>query len=101
MLFGKYLKLCREKYHLTQEKLVEHCYSFHDDFNGLDIGTLSRWERGITSPSIDKQIKMVEIFQRYDNSVIPHFNTLSVSDVEKELCATEVQNLISNSKIMY
>ena len=98
MLFGKYLKICRERYHLTQEELVYRCYSYDDDFQGLDVGTLSRWERGITNPSVDKQIKITKLLQRYENSVFPYLKTYEAREIETELCQVGVKNLIGNSK---
>ena len=97
-MFGKYLKICRERYHLTQEELVSKCYSYDEDFNGLDIGTLSRWERGITSPSVDKQIKITKLLQYYENSIFPYLNTFDIHEIEEELCQVGVKNLIGNSK---
>lgn len=98
MLFGKYLKLCREKYNLTQEELVQECYSYSDDFNGLDIGTVSRWERSITNPSVDKQIKITKLLQRYEDVIFPYFSTYDIFALENELCKSGVKNLIGNSK---
>ncbi len=98
MLFGKYLKLCREKYHLTQEELVHKCYNYNEDFHGLDVGTLSRWERGITNPSVDKQIKITKLLQGYEECIFPYFSTYDIYELEAELCSVGVQNLIGNSK---
>jgi len=98
LLFGKYIKHCRDKYHLTQEELVNKCYNFDLEFIGLDIGTLSRWERGITSPNVDKQIKIVKLLQSYENCVFPYFNSYDISELEHEFSKTGVQNLIGNSK---
>lgn len=98
MLFGKYLKLCRDKYRLTQEDLVQQCYRYDDSFNGLDIGTISRWERGITNPSFEKQIKITKFFQRYENRVLPYFESFSTEDIEKKINKQSIINLIGNSK---
>ena len=98
MIFGIYLKLCREKYNLTQEELVHKCYNYHEDFEGLDVGTLSRWERGITNPSVDKQIKLTKILRKYDNHIFPYINTYSRDEVEHELSVKSINSLIGNSK---
>lgn len=43
MKFNDYLKACRTRYDLTQERLVQELYAYDDAFAGLDVRTLSRW----------------------------------------------------------
>jgi len=96
--FNNYLKSCRERYELTQEQLVQKLYNTHDVFEGLDVNTYSRWERGSTKPSMDKQIKIVSLFSTLSNTVLSCFNTMQKEDVETELCKMGVHNLIGYSK---
>lgn len=44
---------------LTQQKLLELLVDYDDAFEKLDLNTLSRWERGVTTPPIAKQILIV------------------------------------------
>ncbi len=98
MRFNEYLKSCRERYHLTQEQLVQELYNTDDSFQGLDVGTLSRWERGMTRPSIRRQIEIVRHFQHYSKNVFPCFDGLSHDDIEAELCKAGAHNLLAGNK---
>lgn len=98
MLFGKYLKICREHSHLTQEELVSKCYNYDKSFAGLDVGTLSRWERGVSKPSVDKQLKITKIFQSYSKTLLPYFDIYSFEDIQTQLSSINALNLIGNSK---
>lgn len=94
--FNTYLKTCRERYNLTQEQLVQELYNSDDEFLGLNTGTLSRWERGATHPSVSKQVSIVKILQKYSTHLFPCF--YGQNNIEDELCRVGVSNLIGNSK---
>jgi transcriptional regulator with XRE-family HTH domain len=96
--FNIYLKHCRERYHLTQEQLVQELYNSDKIFEGLDVSTISRWERAITRPSIQKQIKIVSLFSSFSDSVLSCFNDMNKEDVEDKLCKIGVKNIIGSSK---
>lgn len=98
MLFNEYLKKCREKYGFTQEELVQELYSFSEVFEGLDVTTLSRWERNITRPNIDKQIGILKFLQTKSASILSCFENLEKGDIEEQLCKLGVKNLIGSSK---
>lgn len=98
MLFNEYLKKCREKYIFTQEELVNKLYSFDDVFQGLDVSTLSRWERNITKPNIQKQIEIVKFFYTKSNTILSCFETLDKNIIEEELCKIGIKNLVGLSK---
>lgn len=98
MLFNEYLKKCREKYSFTQEELVQELYSFSDIFEGLDVTTLSRWERNITRPNIDKQIGILKFFKTKSSYILSCFENLKKDAIEEELCKLGVKNLIGSSK---
>lgn len=98
MLFNKYLKKCREKYAFTQEELVQKLYSFSDAFQGLDVSTLSRWERNITKPNIEKHIQILKYFQTLSNSILSCFEDLKKDVIEEELCKLGIKNLIGSPK---
>ena len=94
--FNEYLKTCRQKYNFTQEELVQELYNFSDSFAGLDIRTLSRWEKGSTKPTAAKQVIIVELFQKYSTHIFPCF--YNQENIEEELCRVGIGNLIGNSK---
>lgn len=98
MKFNTYIKLCREKNHLTQEQLVQELYNYDDVFQGLDVSTLSRWERGITKPSIEKMLKSVKLFSEMSNTIFPCFDNMKSESIEDELCNIGIKNLIGSSK---
>ena len=97
MKFSKYISTCRGNLQYTQEELVQKLYYFDDTFKGLDINTLSRWERGLTKPSYERQVKMIEFFSQETNMVFPYFEELC-TNIEDEVCSTAVSNLIGNNK---
>lgn len=99
MQFNIYLKKCRERYALTQEKLVQELFNSSESFSGLDIGGLSRWERGVSLPSIDRQVKIVKLFQTFGSTVFPCFESKKSEEIENEICTVAIKNLIGNSKM--
>ncbi len=96
MQFNEYLKICRERYNLTQEQLVQELYNTDDEFSGLNIGTLSRWERGATYPSLSRQVIIVKVFQKYSTHLFPCF--YDQDNIEDEFCRVGIKNLIGSSK---
>ena len=54
-MIGKLIYSYRKEYGITQDALVEVLSSFSPNLKKLNTVTLSRWERGITSPSIAKK----------------------------------------------
>ena len=96
MQFNEYLKSCRKKYNLTQEKLVQELYNFDDLFKGLDTRTLIRWETGATKPTAAKQVVIIQLLQKFSTHIFPCF--YNQDNVEEELCRVGIKNLIGNSK---
>jgi len=72
MLFGDYIKLCRTNSNLTQEELANNLYSFDNIFKAIEANTISRWERNIISPTYQKQIKIIEFFQKNSLYILPY-----------------------------
>ena len=97
MKFSEYISTCRENLQFTQEQLVQKLYNFDDIFDGLDINTLSRWERELTKPSLERQIKAVKFFSQQTNESFPFFEQLC-SNIEDEVCSSAVANLIGSNK---
>lgn len=57
-----YLARQREDRSLSQEGLAEALAEYSRVFDGLDGLAISRWERGIVSPSIERQIALMQFF---------------------------------------
>ena len=98
MQFNEYLKTCRERYNLTQEELVQELYNTDDEFSGLNTGTLSRWERSATQPSLSKQVGIIKVLQNYNNTVFPCFEELDDKEIENSICKVGIHNLLGNNK---
>lgn len=98
MQFNEYLKTCRERYNLTQEELVQELYNTDDEFSGLNTGTLSRWERSATQPSLSKQVGIIKVLQNYNNTVFPCFEELDDEEIENSICKVGIHNLLGNNK---
>ena len=97
--FANYLKTCREHNALTQEQLVSELYSFNTDaFGGLEPVTLSRWERGTTTPYLARQVEILKYFQKRTASALPCLEHYSHDDLERIICETGMHNLIGKSK---
>ncbi|MEZ9292452.1 helix-turn-helix transcriptional regulator [Vibrio lentus] len=54
--FSQYLQDFRKRTNLTQQEVLEHLISSDSSFSKLDLTTFSRWERGITTPKLSKQL---------------------------------------------
>lgn len=98
MQFNEYLKSCRDRHNLTQEQLVQELYNFDDAFAGLDVVTLSRWERGVSRPSLERQVRIVKWLQNITKVAFPGFDMIQKRAVEDELCIVGVHNIIGKNK---
>ena len=98
MHFNDYIKTCRTRYNITQEELVNDLYAFNDIFTGLDIGTLSRWERGSSKPSMERQVEFVKYFQSHSGKLFSCFEETETDSIEDKLCQVGINNLIGKSK---
>ncbi|OBS95506.1 transcriptional regulator [Vibrio tasmaniensis] len=60
-MFGKIIKTFRESNGFSQSNFVEIIQRSSHDFKKLDVVTLSRWERGITTPHLKRQNELLDI----------------------------------------
>ena len=72
-LFGRYLKQLRLEQGFSQRELCTYLNLVSPDFATLDDGTLSRWEREVTSPHPIKAIKLLRILT---TNLIPYLLSL-------------------------
>jgi len=56
---GKLIHSYRKDFGLTQDRLVEALSCFSQDLKKINTVTLSRWERGVTSPNIAKKRELL------------------------------------------
>jgi len=96
--FNEYLRHCRENAGLTQDELVSKLYNFHDRFSGLDSSTLSKWERGVTKPTVAKQVNILKYFQKETTHALPCWSNYAVSEAEEIICKVGMKNLLGKSK---
>ena len=95
MYFSNYLKQCREESGLTQEQLVHALYSFDiGHFRGLDTSTLSKWERGITKPSLARQVSILRYFQQLTGAAMPCWDKFSDEEAEEHICEAGMKNML-------
>ena len=59
--FSSYLQMIRDEKNLTQQHLLELLVKSNDAFSKLDLTTLSRWERGVTTPKLEKQLLVARL----------------------------------------
>ena len=90
-----YLKACREKLGMTQEDLVEALYHFDDvSFVGLTPTTLSRWERGVTTPPPNRMAALLRFFQQKEGMPLPCIESTDEEEIELLLCEEKIRSTI-------
>ena len=101
MHFNQYLKQCREKVGLTQEQLAHNLYAFDiDSFSGVQMTTISKWERAISQPKLSRQVDILRYFQQETGKPLPCMEQYGTKEAEALICETGMHNLIlgSNNK---
>ena len=99
MQFNEYLKSCRVNCDLTQEQLTHDLYTYDiDSFEGLETTTVSKWERGVSKPTIGRQIGILKYFQKKTGVVLPCWDNYTVDEAEELICKVGMQNLLGKSK---
>ncbi|MEZ8737271.1 helix-turn-helix transcriptional regulator [Vibrio sp. 10N.222.54.B12] len=61
LTFSQFLEYVRADKKLTQQEMVDLLSSSDADFSKLDLTTFSRWERGVTSPKLSKQLLIARL----------------------------------------
>ncbi|WP_086775955.1 helix-turn-helix transcriptional regulator [Vibrio coralliirubri] len=61
-LFADMLLSIRNVQEFTQQGMVDRLVSTHQAFEKLDLTTYSRWERGVTTPKLAKQVLLARVF---------------------------------------
>jgi transcriptional regulator with XRE-family HTH domain len=101
MDFGIFLKQCRERYAITQGELGEELYLQDAElFVGVNSSTLSRWERGISLPSLKRMEGVLAFFQRQAGRPFPCLEDHDPVSIESILCEQPVRHLFDRQKSM-
>jgi hypothetical protein len=78
---------------------VQELYNFDiESFEGLDSGTLSKWERNVTRPKISRQVSILKYFQQKSGVALPCWDKYGMEETEKIICQTGMHNLLGKSK---
>lgn len=102
MQFAEYLKQCRSKYNLTQEDLVSELYRFEDrEFGGLDVTTLSKWERSRSQPPPIRMGEILRYFQERSGLALPCADDDSLESAETILSREGINTLIGKTRALY
>ncbi len=102
MEFSDYLRRCRQALGLTQEELVTELYLFEDrEFGGLDVTTLSKWERGRSQPPPLRMGEILRYFQERSGLALPCVEEDSVESAEEILSRNGVDTLIGKPRALY
>lgn len=86
--YSELLQICRQKANLTQKELVEQLSQFSNDFIDLNTVTLSRWERGVASPSFQRKKTLFHyLYQQgfLDDKECMHYFEESFQDLKQPL----------------
>jgi transcriptional regulator with XRE-family HTH domain len=102
MQFGEYIKGCRERYDLTQEDLVAELYHYDiREFGGLDVTTLSKWERGRSQPPPLRIAAILKYFQERSGLALPCVENHDLDSAETILSQEGINTLIGKTRALY
>ncbi len=98
--FNDYLRICREHQNLTQSELAAALCIYNQTFESLDTNTLSRWERGVSKPSLSKQTLLVHYFSESFGRIYPFIEQAERIDIEKSFCALGFSKMLGRHKLI-
>ncbi|EGQ8092878.1 helix-turn-helix domain-containing protein [Vibrio vulnificus] len=96
-MFGEYLKKYRIANNLTQSQAAAKLNLLGGDLSNIDTVTFSRWERGITKPTISRSIR---VLREFSNNLEPYLSDLS--RIQRKEISSRVRieefDMVMNSK---
>lgn len=95
-----YLRICRENLDMTQSDLVRDLMKYDQIFSSLDTTTMSRWERGVSKPSLSKQTVLLHFFSERFNRIYPLIEQAERVEIEKSFCALGFSKLLGRHKLV-
>lgn len=98
--FHDYLRTCREEQSITQAELVDELMKYDECFKSLDATTLSRWERGVSKPSLSKQTSIARHFSHKFGRIYPFIEKAKRIDIENSFCALGFSKLLGKHNLV-
>jgi len=81
--YSQLLRLCRERGNLTQKEFVLQLSLFSKHFKDLNPVTLSRWETGVTSPSLEKKKTLLQYILKH-------------GDLDDDVCYNHIVDMLKS-----
>lgn len=82
LMFAEYLQKVRGRLEMTQQQLATKLNLSSEEFSSIDAVTISRWERGVTTPSLSKQFRILRCL---DTNLMPYIDSLNNPHHEDKL----------------
>jgi len=96
-VFSSFLRKMRTEHDLSQEDLRALLNERSHSFNSLDTISISRWERGINTPSLTKQSEIAEIF----GDDLFNIYSSNADFVEESLSFIQLSSCVKNDKVTH
>ncbi|MGF1907178.1 helix-turn-helix transcriptional regulator [Aliivibrio salmonicida] len=100
--FANFLKKIRIEKKITQQYLLDLLIKSDNMFNKLDLTTLSRWERGTTTPKLEKQLFIARLLDANIVDLIDpdtYVSKIKQETLDKVKCRTSNPYLSGEHKI--
>lgn len=59
---------------------------------------LSKWERNITKPKVQKQVSIIKFFQEHTGLALPYWDKYSIEEAENLICKAGMNNILGKNK---
>ncbi|MGY0218739.1 helix-turn-helix domain-containing protein [Endozoicomonadaceae bacterium StTr2] len=97
--FAKYLKQERKGRKLTQDLLAQHLSAHSRVLSGIDAVTISRWERSMTEPTLERQRHVISFFGGNPDHYLPFRESRRRSGPRSDCLSYIVRHFMSSPRI--
>ena len=97
--FAKYLKHKRKERRLTQDLLAQSLSACSRVLSGIDAVTISRWERSMTEPTLERQRHVISFFGDNPDSLLPFHGSRRRSGPRSDSLSYIVRHFVSSPRI--
>ncbi len=97
--FAKYLKHKRKERRLTQDMLAQSLSACSRVLSGIDAVTISRWERSMTEPTLERQRHVIGFFGDNPDSLLPFHGSRRRSGPRSDSLSYIVRHFVSSPRI--